>query len=433
MPKNRTRKLRGDQLTQRRASTATEPGFRPVATIIGAAFAMQAFVWAWLFGVFGIARAGYWFFDLSDILYYYRWYVVRMGQGLTPFRDFFIEYPPLFLPLLAAPGTHLDEQSYILRFAILMMLFKAAACAVTALTAYDGGSTRRPLVVAAIFSGLTLLLGPIAANRYDPAVALVLAFVMLFMARNRWVAVGVMIGVGFALKVTPVILLPLALVLAPRKQTVRMAAGFGVAAAVPFLLVLLTGGDSLTNLSQMFAYHLDRPLEIESLLATVFWLGKLFGVTTVQVGQAAGSQVIVSGAADLAASLSGGVLLLALGAVLALVWRRREAVASSAPLQWLAVLSTLLASLVGSKVLSPQYFVWVIPAAALVAIDRRALGALMAAMLLLTHIEFPANYWQFAQQQIPGAIWIVVLRNLIVLAAFALSLWHLWKIPETSR
>jgi hypothetical protein len=54
----------------------------------------------------------------------------------------------------------------------------------------------------------------------------------------------------------------------------------------------------------------------------------------------------------------------------------------------------------------------------------------MAAALLLTHIEFPANYWHFAEQQIPGAIWIVVLRNLIVLAAFVLSLWHLWEIPE---
>jgi hypothetical protein len=430
--KNRTRKPRGDWSAEQRASAATGPDFRPIATIVAAALAMQTFVWAWLFGVFGMMRVGYWFFDLSDITYYYQ-HVVRMAEGLLPFRDVFIEYPPLFLPLLAAPGTGLDGPTYMIRFAVLMMLFMAAACAVTALAAYDGASTRRALVVAAVFSGLTLLLGPIAANRYDPAVALVLAFVMLFMARNRWVAVAVMIGVGFALKVTPAILLPLVLILAPRKRIIRMMIGFSVAAAVPFLWVLLMGGNSLTNLSQMVAYHLDRPLEIESLLATVFWLGRLLGVTTVQVGQAAGSQVIVSSAADIAASLSSGVLLLALGAVFALVWRRREVVASSAPLQFLAVLATLLASLVGSKVLSPQYFVWIIPAVALVALDRRVLGGLMAAVLLLTHIEFPANYWQFAQYQVPGAIWIVVLRNLILLAAFVLSLWYLWEIPERSK
>jgi hypothetical protein len=431
--KNRTKKLRGSQPATQPASTTVSSGFRPVATIVGFAVALQAFVWAILFGVFGIMRAGYWFFELSDIAYYYQGYIVRMAEGLRPFRDFFIEYPPLFLPLLAAPGTHLDQQTYMIRFAALMMLFMAAACAVTALTVFDGSSIRRPVAVVAVFSGLTLLLGPIAANRYDPAVALVLALALLLMARDRWVAVAVVIGIGFALKVTPAILLPLTLIIAPPKRAIRMVVGFAVAAAVPFAWVLLTGGNSLANLSQMFAYHLDRPLEIESLLATVFWLGKLMGVTTVNVGLAAGSQVIVSRAADLVASLSSGVLLLALGSVFVMVWRRRQVIASSVSLTSLAVLAALLASLVGSKVLSPQYFVWIVPAVALVAIDRRVLGALMATVLLLTHVLFPANYWQFADVQASGAIWIVVLRNLILLTAFALSLWYLWTIPEQSQ
>jgi len=432
MAKKRTGRSRDNQSAQAAGGATNGLTVRPFAIVIPAALALQALVWALLFGLFGILRTGYWFFELSDAFYYYRWYVVRMAEGLHPFRDFFIEYPPLFWPILLAPGTQLDEQTYIIRFVALMMVLVAVTCAVTALAAANGPSLRRPLIVVAVFSGLTLLLGPIAANRYDPAVALVLAFVLLSMASRRWIAAAALIGVGFALKITPAILLPLVLILAPRKQTIRMVGGFAVTAIVPFVGVVLAGGNSLTNLTQMFRYHLNRPLEIESLFASVFWFGKLFGIATVKVGQAAGSQVIVSPAADLAATLSVGALLLALGAVLFLVWRRRAVITSSASLQALAVLATLLASLVGSKVLSPQYFVWIVPAVAIVALDRRVLATLMALVLALTHVLFPANYWQLADLQVPGAIWLVVLRNAILLAAFGLSLWYLWKVPEAA-
>ena len=404
--------------------------FRTVAAVTGAAFAMQAFVWMTLWQVFGISRMGYWFFELSDIAYYYEAFIVRMAQGLVPFRDFFLEYPPLFVPLLAAPGVAVSEWQYVVRFALLMMAFMGASCAATSLAALDGKSTWRPYVVASTFTLYTLLLGPIAANRYDPAVALTLALILLFMARSRWLTVAVLIGVGFALKVTPAMLLPLALLLAGRKRLLPMLAGFAVAAAVPFAIVTAIGGSAGSNLVQMIGYHLSRPLEIESVLATPFWIGRLAGAAAVPVGLAAGSQVVLSQAANSVASLSSVILLLALGGVFALVWRRRDAIASDTSLQFLAVLATLLASLVGSKVLSPQYFVWVIPAVALVAVDRRVLGILLAAVLLLTHIEFPANYWSFAQFQIPGAIAIVVVRNVILVAAFGLSLWHLWTIAE---
>ena len=391
---------------------------------------MQALVWLALYSTFGIARVGYWFFDLSDIAYYYEEGALRIAQGLVPFRDFLLVYPPLFAPLVVLPGVNVSEKTYFFRFAFLMIASMTAACAVTALAVRDREARWRPYVVAAVFAACTLVLGPITANRYDATVALVLALTLFFMARARWLAVAVTIGVGFALKITPAVLLPLALVLAPRNQWWRMLAGFSAAAVIPFLLVLGSGHDAATNLSEMLAYHLGRPLETESVLATPLWIGRLLGLTTVQVGVVAGSQSIVSATSTLIAKGSVGVLVAALGGVLALVWRRREAIVANVELQFLAVLATLLASLVGSKVLSPQYFVWIIPAVALVAIDRRVLGALLAVVLLLTQVEFPANYWAFAQFQQPGAVAIVVIRNLVLVAAFALSLWHLWRIPE---
>lgn len=396
---------------------------------------MQTVVWTALYDVFGILRLGYGFFDISDVPHYYVNFVLRMADGLVPYRDFFVEYPPLFVPLLVAAGLDVDQATFADRFAILMATLVAVACAVTALASSpyeeDGedAESQRPYLVAAVSSAFTLLLGPIAANRYDPAVALVIALVLFFMARARWQAATAMIGAGFALKVTPAMLLPLALILAPAPQLRRMVVAFTVTAGAPFLFVLMLGHESAGNLGRMFAYHLDRPLEIESVLATPFWIARLAGFLDIKVGLVAGSQVIVSAAADAIAKLSSVVLAASLGAVFALVWRRREVVRADGSLQLLAVLATLLASFVGSKVLSPQYFVWVIPVAALVAVERRLLGVLVVAALVLTHVLFPANYWLFARSQAPAAIAIVVVRNLIVVAAFALSLRSLWALP----
>lgn len=394
---------------------------------------MQAVVWSLLYWLLGVVRVGYSFFDFSDINYYYQNYITKMAQGLVPFRDFFIEYPPLFAILLAAPGSDVGPDSYRMRFAVMMMVLMAAACAVTASAVFGEASARRPFMVAAVFSGLTLLLGPIAANRYDPAVTLLLAAVLLFLFRRQWGAVAVTIGVGFALKITPAMLLPLVLILAPRERIVRMLAWFTTAATVPFVWVALLGKDSIPNLSAMFSYHFNRPLEIESVLATPFWIGKLFGVTSITVGTTAGSQVIMSSAADMIAKASTGLTLAALGLVFALVWRRRQAMQADEGLQALAVLATLLASLVGSKVLSPQYFVWILPAIAIVALDRRGIGISLAAVLLLTHVLFPANYVDFAQYQVPGTIMIVVVRNLLLVGAFIVTIWHLWTIPSGSK
>lgn len=405
----------------------TGPNRREAAGIIGLALVLQVVVWGLLWEVFGVARMGYWFFDVSDISYYYESLIAQIARGLMPFRDFFIEYPPLFVPLLVMPGTHANEMQYAIRFAVVMMAFMAASAAVSSLAAFRQDSPKQAYVPATVFAGYTLLLGPIAANRYDPAVALVVAGVILALVRRRWTVAGVLIGIGFALKITPVLLLPLLLILAPRKHLLRAAIGCVLAAAAPFLWVLLEGGQAASNLWQMVQYHLTRPLEIESLLATPFWIGRLLGGSSVKVGLAAGSQIVVSDTADLLAKLSTGVLLLALAGVYAIVWRRRRAIAEDTSLVFLAVLTALLASLVGSKVLSPQYFVWLVPAVALVALDRRVIGILVGLALLLTHVLFPANYWAFAQFQLPGAVALVVARNLLVAAAFALCMWQLWR------
>lgn len=405
--------------------------WRATGLVVAFSAAIQAAAWAVLYVLFGVVRIAYDFFDISDIANRYHTYALYMAQGLAPYKDFFIEYPPLFVPLLLAAGDPAGEANFMYRFAALMVLFMIATGVTTAIASIEDAHPLRPYAVAAVFSVLTVALGPISANRYDAVVAFVLALTLRFMMRGTWEAAGIALGLGFALKITPAMLLPVVLILAPSGRAVRALAGFAVAAVIPFAWVLASGGQSGLSLWEMIGYHLSRPLEIESVLATPLWIARLAGAITVKVANTAGSQVIQSPTADIVATLSAVALLVALGATYWLVWRRRARVAANPRLIALAALATILASLVGSKVLSPQYFVWTLPAVALVALDRRVLGGLLGGALLLTQILFPANYWAFALSQVPGTIAIVIARNLLLVAAFGLSLWELSRVPRT--
>jgi hypothetical protein len=404
-------------------------GWRTVIPVVLAAVAMQLAAWAALYALFGVAHLGYGFFDLSDVPVTYHKYALRIVRGFVPIRDFFIEYPPLFIPLLIAGGNPTPVDAFTSRFAGLMLGFMLTAGAFTALAGTDGRYARRPYVIAAAFSACALALGPIAVNRFDAAVACVIALALFLCVRGRFGLAGLAIGAGFALKFTPALLLPLALILAPPRRTPRVLAGFAAASLLPFAAILASGGHSVRYLRQLVSYHLYRPLEIESVPATVLWLGRLLSGVRLNLGNASGSQVVLSASAQHIAHYSPLLLSAALLAALALVWRRRHVISGDSALVGLAGVAIVLAGLIGSKVLSPQYMVWLLPATALVMAERKILGGLLLAALVLTQIEFPANYWAFAYHQAPAAVAVVTARNLLLVAAFVLSLWHLWRVP----
>jgi len=125
-----------------------------VAPLACAALAMQSAAWLLMIAVAEIARDAYGFFSFSDIAGTYYPYAIRMASGMAAYRDFFIEYPPLFVPLLAAVGKPVSPSDFLVRFAALMVVFMLAAGVVTTLAAVDGRSSLRPYATAAVFSAL---------------------------------------------------------------------------------------------------------------------------------------------------------------------------------------------------------------------------------------------------------------------------------------
>jgi hypothetical protein len=365
--------------------------------------------------------------DISDI-FVYADYAAKMASGLRPFRDFAIEYPPLAVPLFRLPGHTAEVDAYVHWFTLQMGLVTVLTAAVTAVVACrlwpTGG---RAYVAAALFAVGVALTGAIIVNRYDAAVALLIAVFLLCLCERWWIAAAFVLGLGFALKITPAALLPLVLLLMgdPRRWGWPLAA-FGAAAVAPFLPYLFSSADGLWY---VFDYHLSRPLQIESVLGTPMLIGELLGVSSATWGHSFGSHSLAAPGVGLAADLSGGLTVLALAAVYALIWRRRTRLRAVRPDVALAALALILALMTFGKVLSPQYFIWTLPVVALVAARDRLLGALAFATLLLTQVEFPALYWRFLDME-PPSLSVVIARNLLLLVLFGAALWRLWSLPE---
>jgi hypothetical protein len=95
----------------------------------------------------------------------------------------------------------------------------------------------------------------------------------------------------------------------------------------------------------------------------------------------------------------------------------------------IVVLALLLALMTFGKVLSPQYFVWILPAWALVAARDRWIAVLGGLTLALTQAEFPALFRNLLDME-PAGLAVVVARNMLLLATFAVTLWRVWQLPE---
>jgi hypothetical protein len=177
---------------------------------------------------------------------------------------------------------------------------------------------------------------------------------------------------------------------------------------------------SPAGLQASFHAQLARPLQLESLGgAVLIALHHLFG-TKLGVVTSFGSQNLSgtgASAAELATTVAG---VLALVAVWALHARgaggRERLVAYSA-----AAVAALLAF---AKVFSPQFMVWLVPLVPLVR-GRRGLfaGALLAASLALTQAWFPRHYWRLALGFASRESWLLLARDVAVVAIAAVLAW----------
>jgi len=366
---------------------------------------------------------GYFSSDIGN----YQAYADQIGQGLKPYLDFDVEYPPLAVPLFRLPGAGIPYEVFMRRFSTEMDVAILLAGALVALSACALWPRGRRAYLAGVFYALGVaLIGALIVNRYDAAVALVVAVFVLCLVRRWHTAAAVALGVGFALKITPVALLPLVLLLSGRpRRWLWPLAGFAAAALAGFWPYLFTAPGGVWY---VFQYHLQRPLQLESVLGTPMMLGQALGADWVEVGSSYGSQQLIARGADLAADLSGVLTFGALVIVYVVLLSRRARLRAAPDELPLAVLTLLLALLAFGKVLSPQYFIWLVPVLALVAAKDWLLGTMGGVVLAMTQAEYPTLWGHLVDLDRP-VVALLVARNLLLLALFCATVWRLARPP----
>ncbi len=358
----------------------------------------------------------------SDMQYYFR-LGNYMATGQLPYRSFGIEYPPLALPLLLIPRLFTGLITvYRGIFAFEMLAFDLVTLGfIAALSRKLRFSVWGSLGTATI---ALLAIGPIAVERFDLAPAAMTVAALYFFTGRRYGWAWFFVAIGGMMKFYPAALAPVFLLAPVRARQWRpMWAGIGIAAAVVAVIAAPCFWLGTGSFISTFTFHVDRGLQVESLYSSVLLLARNLHITSLQLISASGSINISSPLADRVASLSWVFIALAVLGVYALFWRKLAKRPESTSVLNFS-LAAIMAFTVTSKILSPQYVIWIYPLVPLLAGRwRGALWGLFLLICTLTYFIFPVRYNEFVSGRTPEVI-VLLGRNLLLVTMM------LWLILE---
>ncbi|MGW1881709.1 glycosyltransferase 87 family protein [Streptomyces sp. NPDC001970] len=355
--------------------------------------------------------------DVSGI--YQGWYEV-LRTGTYPRNDVTWQYPPAAALAILAPAL-LPFLSYVEAFFVLSLICDAV---VLGLLLYAGRRPGKSLKGVWVWVAGVPLLGPTAYARYDLMVTAVAVAALLALARRPRLA-GALAGFGAMLKVWPVLLLAGVW----RGRATRRSSGAAVVTAAA-LLVLFTA--AMPGALAFLTFQRDRGTEIESLGALVFHLARHKGWDG-QVLLNYGSVEFLGPYVPLVSSIALALSLLGLGWLL--VWRlRAREFTASTPAD--AAFAAVLLFTTTSRVISPQYMIWLVGLAAVCLAFRSSRMTLPACLVLVatgvTYLEFPIHFANVVASD-PLGITLLVLRNGLLVAATLLACRRLWTSTVPGR
>jgi hypothetical protein len=356
----------------------------------------------------------------------YQGYGDAMVDGQVPYDDFSVEYPPAALPVFALPsvivsrGASLDD--YDRAFGFLMAICGAAAIALVAYALVRDRAGPARVAVACAFVALSpLALGSVVLTRFDlwPAALVAGALALLLAGRDR-LSLGVL-GFAIAAKVYPLVLLPLFAAWVWRRRGRREALiALGVAGGVLVLFVVPFLALSPHGVWESSLRQTTRPLQLETLgSGALLVLHHVVGVG-LTMESSHGSQNLAGSAPDALAIVQSLVEIV----VLLGIWRWFARGPAERDRLFRACAAAVCAFVVFGKVLSPQFLIWLVPLVVLVR-GRRGLIAcsVLAVCLVLTQLWFPYRYWRLALHFDAAASWLVLFRDLGLVALLAVLLW----------
>ncbi|MFF3977300.1 glycosyltransferase 87 family protein [Streptomyces sp. NPDC055808] len=352
----------------------------------------------------------------SDVHVIYQGWSQVLWTGTYPLDDVTWQYPPAAALAVLSPAA-LPFLPYASAFFVLVLVADAL---VFALLMYAAGRPGKSLNGAWMWTLGVPLLGPTAYARYDLMVTAVAVAALLAGVRHPR-TLGALAAFGALLKVWPVLLL----VRAPRRAwttAVVTAAALLAAcvAAAPGALAFLT-------------FQRERGTEVESLGALVFQVARHFGWQgRVQLNY--GSVEFLGPYVPLVSALAMGLTVLAFGWLL--LWRLRARGPLRPSTLADAAFTAVLLFTTTSRVISPQYLLWLVGLAAVCLAFRRSPmtrpAHLVLAATAVTFLEFPIWFSHVVSGDWLGLLLLTV-RNGLLVAASLLACRRLWQSTSRSR
>ncbi|GGT31142.1 glycosyltransferase family 87 protein [Streptomyces atratus] len=350
----------------------------------------------------------------SDVSVIYHGWSEVLKTGTYPQSDVTWQYPPLAALAILSPAL-LPFLDYASAFFVLAFLCDAL---VLGLLLYAGHRTGRWTAGAWVWVAGVPLLGTTAYARYDVMVAAVAVAALLAGIRHPRV-LGVLAAVGALLKVWPALILAGT---ARGPQTRRAWSAAAVAAAG--LLVVCTV--AMPGALAFLGFQRDRGTEVESLGALVFHVWRQFGWQG-RVELHYGSMEFLGPHVPLVSTLALGLSVVAFGWLL--VWRLRACdFRVNTPAD--AAFTAVLLFTTTSRVISPQYMLWLVGLAAVCLVFRDSRMGLPAVLVLLatgvTQLEFPLGFVHVVTSDATG-VTLMFLRNGLLVAATLIAGRRLWR------
>ncbi|MFE7545476.1 glycosyltransferase family 87 protein [Streptomyces platensis] len=409
----------------------------------------------------------------TDVSVIYQGWSGVLKTGTFPLNDVTWQYPPAAALAILSPGL-LPFLDYATAFFTLILVTDAATLAL--LLRAGRRAEHRPAGAWVWIAGVALL-GPTAYARYDLMVTAV-AVAALFAAVRRPRVAGALIAFGALLKVWPALLLTGAALRGRRARALWRTAA-GTAAGLTLLLVAAAPG-ALAFLT----FQRDRGTEVESLGALVFHVARHYGwdgqvllnygsleflgpgvpfVSTValtlslaavgwlflwrvRVRELGGVRKVpsfarraglaASGACDRKAEGRPGT-----GCTGAIPTTRRACVPGVASQAGLcghplgpgtlceAAFTATLLFTTTSRVISPQYMLWLVGLGAVCVTVRAARQTLPVVLVLVatgvTLLEFPVGFAQVVASD-PWGVALLAVRNGLLVGASLIACRRLW-------
>lgn len=322
-------------------------------------------------------------------------YAARIVGGAVPYRDLQLEYPPGALAAIVPPGLGSPAlHTYAVRFEWAML-------ALLALTVWL--LARRPRA-AFVVAASPLLLGSLVVKRFDALPALLTLAALHLALRRRYAWSGAALGIGTAVKLYPVLLLPVLVVAAGRRAGVRALGAFALACGAVFVPFLVLSPHGLeTSIRDQVGRHLQIETPVASLALLAHSVAGL-GIGVVSEAHSYG----LGGTSGLGLA---GVTSIAFVASLGLIWMNAGRLVRTHEGLVLAWAATLCTAVVLGRVLSPQYLVWLLPVVPLVS---RRVTLILVASLVLTNVWYPAHYLDVVVHGDRGGIELLVVRNAVL-------------------